>query len=190
MKLRSFVSSAIVASTLLSSAAMAADGTITFTGLVTASACTAVAGVSTGGAPSKSATIVLPNVSTTAFSGLGDYTGYTQFNIQLTGCQAASGLNNVRALFDSANTALAQGDGNVMANTAPSGAANVGVAILTPGMVQIDLNGGTSKDPGDTLPATSGNVTLNYLAAYKALAATGITAGPVTGVANYTISYF
>lgn len=49
MKLNRILASVTVASTLLSAGAMAADGTITFNGTVTASACTALTGVSVGG---------------------------------------------------------------------------------------------------------------------------------------------
>ena len=43
---------------------------------------------------------------------------------------------------------------------------------------------------GNTAPtAAAGPVTLNYLAAYKSLS-TAVTPGPVTGIADYVISYF
>lgn len=57
-----------------------------------------------------------------------------------------------------------------MGNTAPSGAADVAVAILTAQSTAIHLNGGTLLDPGAALPAAAGApgpITLNYLAAYK-----------------------
>lgn len=175
------------------SMANAADGTITFNGMVTASACTAIAGVSANGsAPTKNAIVTLPNVTASTLNngGIGTYTGQTAFNIQLTGCQAISTLNNVRANFSTANTPA--GDNYVMGNTAAGGSADVAVAILTPGGTQIDLNGSTAADPGAALPLASGPagpIVLSYMAAYKPLTAS-VTAGPVTGVADYVISYY
>lgn len=193
MELKKYLLTGVATLILGSSMANAADGTITFNGLVTASACTAITGVSANGAaPSTNATVTLPNVtaSTLNSAALGSYAGQTAFNIQLTGCQAAGTLNSVRAGFSTANTPA--GDNYVMGNTAPSGSADVAVAILTPGGVQIDLNGGTKLDPGAALPLSggaAGPVVMNYMAAYKVLSNT-ITAGPVTGVADYVISYY
>ena len=181
MKLNRILASVTVASTLLSAGAMAADGTITFNGTVTASACTALTGVSVGGgAPAVNQTINLPAVPAPALNvAAGTYLGQTAFKISLTGCASVGALSNVRAIFD---TPFA-------GNTAPSGAADVAVAILTPAGAQIDMNGGTAVAPGYTLPSTAGAIDMDFVAAYKSLS-TSVTAGPVTGTANYTISYF
>ena len=176
----------------LSANANAADGTINFNGTVTASACTTLVGAApAGGSAGLTATVNLPPVSAdTLNAAAGTYAGHTAFTIQLTGCQAAGSLNSVRATFSTASPAA--GDNTVMGNTAPSGAADVAVAILTAQSMPIYLNGGTLLDPGATLPAVAGApgpITLNYLAAYKSLS-TAVTPGPVTGVADYVISYF
>lgn len=174
----------------LSVQAMAADGTITFTGNVTASACTTIVGAApAGGTPGSTATVNLPPVSADTLStAAGTYAGQTSFTIQLTGCQAAGALNSVRATFTTATPAA--GDNTVMGNTAPSGADDVAVAILTPSSTPVHLNGGTLVDPGQALPSgAAGPVTLNYVAAYKSLS-TSVTPGAVTGVADYVISYF
>jgi major type 1 subunit fimbrin (pilin) len=96
-------------------------------------------------------------------------------------------LFNVRAIFDTPFAPAT--DAYVAGNTAPSGAADVAVAILTPAGAQIDMNGGTAVAPGYTLPSTAGAIDMDFVAAYKSLS-TSVTAGPVTGTANYTISYF
>ncbi|MXF47862.1 hypothetical protein GR294_15175 [Raoultella sp. Lac2] len=176
----------------LSANANAADGTINFNGTVTASACTTLVGAApAGGSAGLTATVNLPPVSAdTLNAAAGTYAGHTAFTIQLTGCQAAGSLNSVRATFSTASPAA--GDNTVMGNTAPSGAADVAVAILTAQSTPIHLNGGTLLDPGAALPAAAGApgpITLNYLAAYKSLS-TAVTPGPVTGVADYVISYF
>lgn len=176
----------------LSANANAADGTINFNGTVTASACTTLVGAApAGGSAGLTATVNLPPVSAdTLNAAAGTYAGHTAFTIQLTGCQAAGSLNSVRATFSTASPAA--GDNTVMGNTAPSGAADVAVVILTAQSTPIHLNGGTLLDPGAALPAAAGApgpITLNYLAAYKSLSTT-VTPGPVTGVADYVISYF
>ncbi|WP_228723201.1 fimbrial protein [Limnobaculum xujianqingii] len=80
-----------------------------------------------------------------------------------------------------------------MANTAAATpATNVAVAIMQQnGTTQIDLNGGTATDPGAALPVagSTGPLNLQYKAAYKSLN-TSVTAGNVTGVADFVISYF
>lgn len=189
------LASAIIAS-LGSTAVNAADGTITFNGLVTASACTAIANVTTldgtfqGPAP-ITATLTLPPVAASSLNLLaGTYAGQVPFSITLDGCLQATGLNNVRVLFTTASSPT--GDPNVMANTAAiTPAADVAVAILqSNGNTQIDLNGGSALDPGATLPTgTAAPLTLNYMAAYKSLS-TSVTPGNVTGKADFVISYF
>ena len=199
MKLNKNTLALAVALTLGSAGVQAADGTITFNGVVTAAACTSIASVTAdsvvNGPLPINATLTLPNVtSTTLNAASGTYAGQTPFSIQLTGCEATTALNNVRAVFTSA--ASPAGDAHVMANTATTTpAADVAIAIMQQnGTTQIDLNGGTAKDPGASLPVLAvpsapGPVTLNYKAAYKSLS-TSVTAGNVTGVADFVISYF
>ncbi|WP_279156188.1 fimbrial protein [Obesumbacterium proteus] len=193
MELKKYFFAGMATLLISPSMANAADGTITFNGMVTASACTAITGVSANGsAPTKNAIVTLPNVTASTLNngGIGTYTGQTAFNIQLTGCQAIGTLNNVRTNFTTANTPA--GDNYVMGNTAAGGSADVAVAILTSAGTQIDLNGGTAVDPGAALPLSSGTpgpIVMNYIAAYKPLT-TSVTAGPVTGVADYVISYY
>lgn len=193
MNMKNVMNKSLLASSvftvLFSLNAVAADGTINFTGNVTSSACTTIVGAGpTGGAMSNPATVALPNVTdTTLNAAVGTYAGHTPFSISLTGCEATAALQNVRAIFTTPSPA--SGDNFVMGNTAVSGAQNVAVAILSSGGSQIDLNGGPNVDAGQALPVTSGPVTLNYQAAYKSLT-TGVTAGAVAGTAEYIISYF
>lgn len=194
MKMQKYLLATAVTLALGSTAVQAADGTITFNGTVTASACTAIASVTADSVATGtpiSATLTLPPVTDeTLKANAGTYAGQTPFSIQLTGCEATVALNNVRALFTTAN---ATSDGYAMANTATiSPASDVAVAIMqTDGTSQIDLNGGPNRDPGAALPTagSQGPVTLNYLAAYKSLS-TAVTPGNVTGAADFVISYF
>lgn len=177
-----------------SASVQAADGTIYFNGLVVAGACTAVANVNVNGtvvAGPNRAILALPTVNANSLNvAAGTYVGQTPFSIELSNCQEATGLNNVRAEFTSASTPA--GDNYVMANTmiGATAAGNVAVAIMQQnGTTQIDLHNGPAKDVGLALPATAANLTLNYKAAYKSLN-TSVTPGSVTAAADFVISYF
>jgi len=192
MKFSKYLLTPAIVAVLGSTTVLAADGSITFKGKVTAAACsTEIVVKGSGNTTGSTATLELPSVTAaTLNAGINTYVGQTPFSIQLTGCQATTGLDNVRVLFTSANPP--SGDAHVMANTATDNAANnVAVAIMQPnGTTQIDLNGGTAVDDGQLLPtAAPGPITLNYLAAYKSLS-TEVTPGNVTGVADFVISYF
>lgn len=189
MKFTKYLLATAITAALGSSAVQAADGTITFNGTVTSSACTTLAGVSVGGGTAAvNQTINLPAVPAPALNvATGTYLGHTAFKISLTGCAAIGALSNVRAIFDTPFSPAS--DAHVAGNTAAAGAANVAVAILTPAGVQVDMNGGSAVAPGSTLPTTAGAIDMDFVAAYKSLS-TAVTAGPVTGTANYTISYF
>ncbi|EMM6762304.1 type 1 fimbrial protein [Pluralibacter gergoviae] len=173
--------------------ANAADGTITFNGTVTDSACSATTSVMADkleSGPSVSATLTLPPVTAATLSAkAGTYVGQTPFSILLTGCEAVAGLNIVRVLFTTASSP--SNDANVMANIAmTSPASDVAIAIMREdGTTQVDLNGGTNVDPGTALPESEGPITLNYKAAYKSLS-TNVQPGNITGVADFVISYF
>jgi major type 1 subunit fimbrin (pilin) len=191
---KSFIAVAMIMGFGVNSA-YAADGTINFTGLVVASACTAVASVNANGtevpgpAP-VTATLALPTVHAKVLNAAPNtYVGQTPFSIKLTGCTETAALHNVRAEFTSAATPA---DNNyVMANTASgSSASNVAVAIMQRnGTQRIDLHNGQAKDPGAILPSTTGDVTLDYKAAYMSLN-TGVTPGTVVASADFVISYF
>lgn len=196
MKFTKYLLVTAITAALGSTAVQAADGTITFNGTVTNSACSASFSVAadttvsgTFGTPLTTPVLTLPAVTAdTLNAAAGTYAGHKAFSIQLTGCAAVAGLSNVRTLFTTASSPA--GHPHVMANTAATTpATNVALAILQTSGTQIDLNGGAATDPGATLPSTAGPLTLNYQAAYKSLS-TGVTAGSVTGVADFVISYF
>ncbi|CAI9387170.1 MULTISPECIES: fimbrial protein [Citrobacter] len=185
-----YLLASVIALCVSSGIAQAADGTITFNGLVTSSACTAIASVTADatGTPGT-AVLTLDNVTgSTLNAAAGTYAGIKPFSIQLTGCEATAALRNVRTLFTTTSAV-----GGAIENTAlVTPAANVAIAILQQnGTTQIDVNGGAASDPGVALPPTGSprSLTLNYNAAYKSLS-TGVTSGNVTGVADFVISYF
>ncbi|MCR9027924.1 type 1 fimbrial protein [Citrobacter amalonaticus] len=128
MKANRLLLSALVSSALMSAGAMAADGTINFSGSITASACETIVGAVQDGnsTPSLTATVNLLSATSDAFSAVGDIVNKTPFSIQLSGCAASTGAENVRALFS--GTAPVAGEPNLLANT--GGATNVGIVIL------------------------------------------------------------
>lgn len=188
MKLQSLIASLAVVLSLLSAGVMAADGSISYTGEVAASACR-VLGAGSGNFISTNATVNLPNVSVGALNAIGEYDGHTSFKILLAGCKTQAGLSNVYTAFST--TSPAATDSNVMANTeTTSPAQGIGLAILDSTFSQIDLNGGPRRDRDYPLPTTESSLVmeLNYAVAYKVLALP-VTAGGVRGQVNYTISY-
>ncbi|HDX7966127.1 TPA: fimbrial protein [Escherichia coli] len=164
-----------------SSATLAYDGIINFTGKVVAQTCS----VATG---SGSLSVVLPTVSTTTLSADTKTAGLTPFTIQLTGCTvpATSGVDKVNAYFEpNANTDYTTGN---LTNTASSGASNVQIQLLNAdGVKVIKLGQAAAAQDVDTVAINDANVTLRYNARYYA---TGqATAGNVSATVNYTIAY-
>ncbi|EFA9361089.1 F17 fimbrial protein, partial [Escherichia coli] len=162
-----------------SSATLAYDGKINFTGKVVAQTCS----VATG---SESLSVVLPTVSTTTLSTDAKTAGLTPFTIQLTGCtvSAASGVDKVNAYFEpNANTDYTTGN---LTNTASPGASDVQIQLLNAdGVKVIKLGQAAAAQDVDTVAINDANVTLRYNARYYA---TGqATAGNVSATVNYTI---
>ncbi|EPB5915902.1 fimbrial protein [Citrobacter amalonaticus] len=204
MKMNRLLVSVLMSSTILSTGALASNGTINFTGTVVASACDTDVTVSyTGGSYTSTAGVVtaqidLPDTTPASLSTVGSYAGHTPFSIKLTNCLAGTtSPNNVYTRFVSGQTA--PGDSNVLANTASSGAAtNVGIAILRPdNQTQININADRLSSPGAVdagaaLPVSTGSadsVTLNYVAAYKALGAS-VGTGDVAARTQFEIVYY
>ncbi|EGM5834836.1 fimbrial protein [Escherichia coli] len=164
-----------------SSATLAYDGTINFTGKVVAQTCS-VATVS------ESLSVILPTVSTATLSADTKTAGLTPFTIQLTGCTvpATSGADKVNAYFEpNANTDYTTGN---LTNTASSGASHVQIQLLNAdGVKVIKLGQAAAAQNVDTVAINDANVTLRYNAQYYA---TGVaTVGDVTSTVNYTIAY-
>lgn len=180
MKNTNFLSAVVTAASLACAMAPAmanaSDGTITFTGSVTASTCTIAVN---GGA--ASATVVLPPVSTKSLTGKGVVAGATNFSIALSACEAS--LKNANAFFELGATV----------NTATANLVNSGTATLVE--VQLLDKKGTHIKPGDQAqyaagsytPVTSAAATLSYAAQYYATGQT--TAGTVSSTVTYSISY-
>lgn len=199
MKIKSALLPATIAALLFSTNALASTGTINFTGNVIASPCnaeitlTTPADSYTSSGGTLTAQLTLPDVTPASFAASGSYAGRTPFSIALTECLGGVGMpTTVYTRFTSGLTA--SGDPAVLRNTDSSGATDVGIAILqSNGTSQININSDHQStsgfDPGQALPTdTEGDVTLNYVAAYKSLAAT-VGPGAVAAQTSFEIAY-
>ncbi|MEB7887709.1 type 1 fimbrial protein [Hafnia alvei] len=163
--------------------ALASDGDITFTGLVTASACTLNgfnAGTTTSGA-----TMTLPSVTPASFSSTGGYAGMTDFTIDLKECDITTQKNAQVTFSGSPDTV----DNEILKNgSSTNPATGVGVALLeNDGATLVDINGGT---PSKQQALSAGNTTLHFKVAYKANTSTpAVTAGNVSAKTFVDIVY-
>jgi major type 1 subunit fimbrin (pilin) len=154
--------------------AQASDGTITFTGQLTASTCT----ISVNGAGSNG-TVTLPTVSTSSLLANGDVAGATNYTIALSDCNFVAPLNSVTAFYETGSN-VNPVSGNLI-NT-NGDATNVEVQLLAADDLGTPIIiGSPSQSSATPISAASGN--LNYVARYFA---TGIT-GP--GTVNTQVTY-
>jgi major type 1 subunit fimbrin (pilin) len=177
----------------------ASDGTITFTGAVTASTCT----VKVNGAGTGDGSVALPNVDTSALTNAAAKTNAagTFFNIGLSSCTAATDIlpgptapTHVRIYFeagpnvDQATGGLinANGTSNVEVNLYnASNASVVGTQIL-PGTAT-----NTTANPLISGLTTATNVMQYFYAGYSTAANGGqaATAGSVSTSVTYSLVY-
>lgn len=158
---------------LLTANAMAADGTINFTGTITDSACK----IDT---TSSTQTVNLGTVSSTAFGSVGATASPTKFSIVLSSCPASAKTASVK--FDGASD-MANSD--LLALGSGSTASGVGIGIYeSDSTTRIPL---ATASTAYNLSATETN-TLNFIAKYVATAVT-VKAGTANSVSDFTIMY-
>lgn len=156
-------------------AAIAADGTITFTGDITNTTCN----ISVNGRNS-STTIVFEPISVSALSKAGEVANELPVTLTLTNCQNPT--ENVRALFDSAET------DSITGNLKNKGSAtNVQVQLMDNTRKPIKLGDGSQAN-GPSFKIVNELATLDYFARYYAT--DKVEAGDVSTVVNYSLSYF
>lgn len=157
--------------------AHASDGTITFTGNVTAQTCTI-----SGNGGTASFTVALPTVSASSLAAAGATAGRTPFNIALSNC--AQGSGNVHTFFEQGPTIDAT-TGNLLVNT--GGATNVEIQLQNANLTNIALNQPDSTQNSASMSISTGTATLNYFAQY--IATGKATAGAANSSVMYTMSY-
>lgn len=160
--------------------------TVTFQGEVSTQTCS----VNING--DTNSVVMLPTVSVADFSATtGKAVGLTPFTISVTGCApGASGGTEIKTKFlghsvDSTTGVL----GNVADASTTTVAGNVGIQITgkSDGTNPVTLNGPTAV-AGLVLPESQTSATYSFGAQYYSLS-TSVTAGAVTAVAEYTLSY-
>ena len=158
------------AAVLLTQAAQASDGTITFNGQLTTSTCTI-----TGGG---NQTVTLPTLSTATLATNGATAGDTLFKIDLTSCTAST----ANAYFEAgANTDASTG-------RLKTNATNLPIQLLNASGTPINVAGSTTNLQNTTAATiTSGSGSQSFIARYFATGAT--TAGAVTSSVTYSMVY-
>ena len=154
--------------------AVAADGTITFTGRITSQTCTI-----NDGRPDFS--VLLPTVSVQTLNASGTTAGRTPFRINLTNCD--EDLEEVAVYFEpGANTSLYD---NRLINTGT--ATNVELQLLNDNLTPLKLSEGVDAQGVKFIPVKNRAATLTYFAEYYAIGSTG--AGTVESSTQYTVVY-
>lgn len=158
--------------------AVAADGTITFTGSVSAQTCTINSGT-------KNFTVTLPTVSANALASAGQTAGRASFNIALTGCSAKSGT--VHAFFEPGST-VDSSTGQLIVQSGDDSATNVEIGLLNDDLsvIRIGAADASQNSKPVTISAT-GDATLKFYAQYIATGAA--TAGTAQSSVMYTLVY-
>ncbi|MBA4707805.1 fimbrial protein [Aquitalea aquatica] len=163
--------------------AQAYDGSITFTGNISAVTCTitAAGGTTTG-------SVTLPTVAASSLPAADKTAGSTQFSIALTNCTGgAPAPTQAATWFEASSDVTAAGR---LKNT--GGATGVDVAIYNPNntdtnFIKIGQGNGSLGSSGIAVPISGGNATMTYTARYYSTAA--VVPGTVVAKVNYTIQY-
>lgn len=172
------LASALAIALFAAPAAQAADGTIEFTGAVTAITCKINAG-------QNDFSVTLPTVSTSALSAEGQVAGRTPFKIEVSDCQGQA--NTVSAFFEADESVNPATSRLFVDANGGLGAKKVEVALLNDRHEKILVGASADKQNSQTVDLSSGNATLNYYAQYEA---TGVAeAGEVKTRVRYTMSY-
>ncbi|AHM74017.2 type 1 fimbrial protein [Yersinia hibernica] len=163
--------------------AAAEDGTITFTGAVSAVTCEITGGTEEGGAGTNDFTVPLKTVSTSALSSIGQRAQATKFYIALSGAQCTDGAT-ANVSFERARGTIDDSTGNLK-NSATGAAANVQISILNKDATPLNLAEPNDKHQEQTISGNSAR--FDYWAEYVA---TGVvTAGNVESSLIYSIVY-
>lgn len=157
-------------------AAHAVDGTITFSGKISANTCTVGSSVN-GVAGASSFTVTLPTVNAAALGSANTVAGTTPFAIALTSCSA--GMTSVKAYFEP--TSAINGSGRLA-----SGVAGVDLQLLNDSGTAINLN---TQANATSATVVSTKATLNYSVQYYNNGAGSVGTGLVSVPLSYSIVY-
>lgn len=173
---KNLIAVAFAATAALSmSNAMAAAGTVNFTGEILDAACTV-------DVASQNQTVDLGKYNKSEFSAVGYKTAAKKFDIVLKDCPET--VTSAKVRFDGTPETT---DSSLLAIDSSVAGAATGVAInlMTADKADLPLHG--ENDYTYDLVSTADN-TLNFYAQYKSTAET-VTAGPANSVANFSVVY-
>ncbi|QCP51171.1 type 1 fimbrial protein [Trinickia violacea] len=163
-------------------AAMAADGTITFTGTLNATTCTITAGG--GGTGTKNIAVEMPTVSASSLSASGDTAGLKPFSIKLSGCTGDA--TSVATHFENSGK-VDQTTNRLKLDTGTGAAENVQIELLNKDRSQIKIAATSGNQESQKVALTGGGAQLDYHARYVA---TGVAkAGSVNTSIAYSLEY-
>lgn len=173
------VSLLMVASSVQFANASASDGTINFTGAITAETCSISVNNNT-----SSPTVTLPTVSTAGMNTVGLTKGNTALNFALTGC---TGNANYASVFFQGGSGITV-DGTV-ANTASGSGAATGIALQINDSYNVPvLIGSSNQLTSGSATIVSGNASMAYTVQYVTTNVAP-TAGKFAGAVMYSINY-
>lgn len=187
---------AAVAGTLAAGSAMAADGTINFTGNITAASCSITGGAGTSVTGEKGKQDIAVNLGTVSSDSIGGAAGHgiaggTAISLSLDCGNTATDLTLVKMKFDPKAGSGVDGKNNKLLKTSGS-ATGVGIGVYDDSNTLLNLaanetinaplvKGGTELEPVYT-------AALNMRAGYVANG-DKIAAGTANGTLPFTLSY-
>ncbi|RMD01517.1 type 1 fimbrial protein [Aquitalea palustris] len=176
--MKKIVSVLVIGLGIYSAGALAADGTITINGKITANTCTIT------GTSGSNVTVTLPTVSTSALATAGQVAGVTPFALSLSNCNGTSAQTH----FELGAT-VDQTTGNLFNASGSGMATNVEVQLLNNTFQAINVATNTNSQTV-TLSGSSPNKTgtMNYYAQYIATGGAS-TAGTVNTSVQYSMIY-
>ncbi len=156
--------------------AHAADGTIEFTGNITANTC-----VINGGNGGENFTVALPTVSAKTLETAGSTAGRTPFKIALTNCTTDQ---PVSVHFEGGPT-VSQSTGRLIVDA--GGATKVELGPLSNSFAEIKAGAANGQQNSQIVMLSGGKADLDYFVEYHSMGNT--TAGAANSRVQYSIAY-
>ncbi|WP_175965431.1 fimbrial protein [Burkholderia sp. BCC0322] len=187
---------AAAASFAAAGSAMAADGTINFTGAITTASCTLTGGAGANVSPGTGGQNIAVNLGTVSADSIGGTAGGgvaagTQINLNLDCGNTGTGLNMVKMKFDPVAGSGIDGKNNQLLKIAGN-AEGVGIGLYDSNNKLLNLAANETFDAplvkGGTEEAPSYTAALNLRAGYVANGA-AVKAGTANGTLPFTLTY-
>ncbi|HDR9498952.1 TPA: type 1 fimbrial protein [Burkholderia cepacia] len=187
---------AAAATFAVAGSAMAADGTINFTGSITTASCTLTGGAGANVSPGVGGQNIAVNLGKVSADSIGSIAGggvaaATQINLNLDCGNTGTGLNMVKMKFDPTRGSGLDGKNNQLLKVSGD-AEGVGIGLFDGNNKLLNLAANETFDAplvkGGTPEAPTYTAALNLRAGYVANGAT-IKAGEANGTLPFTLTY-